>query len=520
MSHPSRAETPNADRPRVSSRRRIATIPSGLLASAVESIQEGVILYDVEGRIHYANPAVEKIYGYPPRELIGRNIHIFEPTRRKPLASQIFRKARTGSWQGEVVARRKDATEIRVQLTASPVHAPDGKPIGVVTVAHDLTDRDRAEQERKHLETQLIQSEKLRSLGVMAAGVAHHMNNVLAGVLGQADLLLETTDDEAVRQRLQTIVQSAQDGAAAVNRIKQFAYELPAETSEHVNLATLARDVIDATQPRWKDEASVEGRTIEVDLIAPEPVWTIGVAAQLREALMNVVLNAVDALQAGGKISIELSARNQRAVLRVADNGAGMSDEVLRRVYDPFFTTKPQGKGTGLGLSIAYGIIQRHGGSVEVTSKPGLGTVVEILLPAAAMADGTDQAPEVGRPVRPLRILVVDDEPVLAEQLHAILALDSHLVRVCNGGADALAALEQERFDMVITDLGMPEINGWSVASEAKHRIPEARVGLVTGWTNVSDDLGDPRNDCVDFVIAKPYRVQMVRDAVASALAG
>jgi len=615
-------------------------VPVDLLARAVDSIKEGVILYDVEGRIHYANPAVEELYGYTPDELIGKSIHIFEPIDRKPLAADIVRRAMSSAWRGEVVARRKDATQVRVQLTASPVHSSDGKRVGVVTVAHDVTDRRKAEEallhqtdlyesllkaqsdlgegvaildsegrflyandalcemfeysrdellamasfvqlvapdlvdfvgnrfaqrlrgaevpehydlagltqsgkrlelevadkrlqtgsgtqiivlvrditERKRIEAQLFQSEKLRSLGVMAAGVAHHMNNVLAGVLGQADLLLETAEDPAVRQRLQTIIQSAQEGAAAVHRVKQFAYEAPAETSEHVDLTTLLRDVVAATEPRWKGEANLEGRTIDVSIATPEPVWTVGVPSELREAVVNVVLNAVDALPLGGKISVEVSVRGKRAVLRIADNGTGMSDEVLGRVYDPFFTTKPLGQGTGLGLAITYGIVQRHGGTVEVTSESGSGTTVEILLPAAPAAEVPEQSGERDGPTRPLRILVVDDEPVLAEQLYAILALDSHRVRVCTGGAEAIVALREEQFDLVITDLGMPGINGWSVASEAKGRTPPVRVGLVTGWANASDDDGpDPSRDCVDFVIAKPYRVQMVRDAIASA---
>lgn len=770
MSHPqsTRAATAGSRAERTRALRS-ASVPSDLLAHAMEAIQEAVVLCDVEGRIHYANPAVEAIYGYSPEELIGRSIRIFEPAGRKPLASKIFRLSMKSAWRGEVVARKKDAGEVRVQLTASPVHAADGTRVGIVTVARDLAERDCAEQarresearyrslfdaspdaiiltdlqtqilmcnrqtaalrglnstesfigrsafefiapedharatanaqktletgsvhnieytllrddgspfpaelsaalivdgegnphaftaivrditdrktaedalrrqtdlyesllraqsdlgegvaildssgrflyvnealgriygysrdellampsfwglipaellaslrerfaqrisgetvpdhyeiavlaksgkrvevevavkqlqtgggpqiialirdirERKRLEAELLQVEKLRSLGVMAAGVAHHINNVLAGVLGQADLLLETTEDDAVRHRLQTIVQSAQDGAAAVHRIKQFAYDTHAETCEQVNLATLVRDVVAAMEPQWKDQASKEERTITVETVTPEPIWTVGVASELREALINVLLNAVDALPSGGRIRVELDAKDTRATLRVVDDGTGMPEEVLRRVYDPFFTTKPLGEGTGLGLAITYGIMQRHSGSVKVRSKPGRGTMVELMLPVTSAAEEIDRPEEAQTPVPPLRVLVVDDEPALAEQLHAILLLDSHRVRVCHGGVEALAALAEEQFDLVITDLGMPGLNGWSVASEAKQRMPKVRVGLITGWANGPEGLNDPRKDCVDFIVAKPYRVKLVRDAIASAVSG
>jgi PAS domain S-box-containing protein len=506
------AGVPNALEP-VNSGDEAAIASEARYRSLFDASPDAIILTDLQTRILMCNQQAAALWGPGSAEsLIGRNAFEFiVPEDHERAMANAQKTLAVGSVHSiEYTLLREDGSRFPAELSASLIVDHQGAPQAFTAVVRDITDR-------KRLEAELRQSEKLRSLGVMAAGVAHHINNVLAAVLGQADLLLETTRDATTRQRLETIVRSAQDGASAVHRIKQFAYDQPSETCEQIDLARLVRDAVDATEPRWRDEASLHGRTIEVAVTAPGPVWTVGVPAELREALTNIVLNAVDALPAGGRIAVELATDAEDAVVRVTDNGTGMSDEVRGRVYDPFFTTKPLGQGTGLGLAVTYGIVHRHGGSVGVTSEPGRGTTVEIRLPAAPSAQDPGEPTVLLAPIRGLRILVVDDDPVLAEQLYAILSLDRHRVRICHSGADAISVLRDEAFDVVITDLGMPEVNGWGVASEAKACLPGAIVGLITGWADQVVDLDDRRKRCIDFVIAKPYRVQTIRETLAAA---
>ena len=241
----------------------------------------------------------------------------------------------------------------------------------------------------------------------------------------------------------------------------------------------------------------------------------MGTITELREAVTNLVLNAVDAMPQGGSIRVQTQEEGGRAVLRVSDTGTGMSEEVRKRVFDPFFTTKPFGQGTGLGLALVYGIVERHKGEIRVLSQPGQGTTFEIELDLAEAPAVEEQEPKSFAAPRGLNILVVEDEIMLGEQLRSILSLDGHSIRVCNSGEEALDALDEE-FDLLITDLSMPGIGGKEVAKFAKARFPRMPVGVVTGWTGDFAD-GQPGIPDIDFVVPKPYRVQTIREAVARA---
>jgi PAS domain S-box-containing protein len=343
--------------------------------SLFDACPDAVILTDLQTRILMFNRQAAALWGPGDGEaLVGRNAFEFiTPEDHERAMANARKTLETGSVHSiEYTLLREDGSRFPAELSASLIVDQDGVPQAFTAVVRDIT-------ERKRLEAELRQSENLQSLGVMAAGVAHHINNVLAGVLGQADLLLETAEDEPTRQRLMTIVEAAQNGAAAVRRIKQFAYEQPTETYERLDLADVVGDVIAATAPCWTTDRE-QDQAIQV-VAHLESVDVFGGPSDLREAITNVVLNAIDALQGGGTIKVELTPREEHAVLRVTDTGIGMAREVLERVYDPFFTTKPLGEGTGLGLAIAYGIVHRHGGRIEVRSHEGRGTTAEVLLP-------------------------------------------------------------------------------------------------------------------------------------------
>ncbi len=477
-----------------------------LFARVVASSPDAILLADLDERIHHCNPGTTRLFGYREADLVGK--HVSSVLGVASLASlRPGQPEGTGEWDRELRLPRRDGSYFPAEVHVSLVADDDGQPLGSTTIVRDLTGR-------KELEQQLVQSEKLRSVGVMASGVAHQMNNTLASVVGQADLVLNTTDDPETKTRMTSIIQSAEDGAAAVRRIRDFARESAPEDFDPVELAAVAHDVVEATAVRWREQAQREGRTIETAITTHGSTWVPGSSSELREALSNIVLNAVDALPEGGHIRIHVAEEENKILLRVADDGVGMPFEVAQRAFDPFFTTKPFGSGTGLGLALTRGIIQRHHGTIDVRSNPGEGTAFEIRLPRAEPADTPPEEPNTSASAA-IRVLVVEDEPILCEQLRAILSIDGHDVQVCPGGPAGLAALSNEDYDLVITDLGMPDVDGWEIARAAKKRRPATRVALVTGWAGEVADRTDLHDRGVDCVISKPYRIQTIRDAVA-----
>jgi signal transduction histidine kinase/putative methionine-R-sulfoxide reductase with GAF domain/ActR/RegA family two-component response regulator len=382
----------------------------------------------------------------------------------------------------------------------------------------------------------LVRSEKLRALGEMASGVAHDFNNVLGAILGRAQLLkLSLADADAVAE-LDIIEKAAHDGAATVRRLQDFTRLRTDRSFRPVALAQVIDDCLSLTRGRWRDEAGRAGIVYEVTHAPGSIPDVAGEASELREVLTNLILNALDAMPDGGTLRLATDLTPAGEVrLTVADTGEGMSGEVRARIFDPFFTTKGV-RGVGLGLSVVYGIVQRHGGRIEVTSAPGEGSTMQVILPAIDDADprtGTARGPftaiaaiaepslepaAAGPPANgpTLRIFVADDEPAVRTLLADLLRVAGHEAESFASGRDLVAALEasaqdpQARpVDVVLTDLGMPEMSGWEVARAVREQVDAPPVILVTGWGIQLDDqlLADSG---VSDVIAKPFTLEDV----------
>jgi len=378
-------------------------------------------------------------------------------------------------------------------------------------------DRLRAYSELVAAQDHLVRADKLRALGEMASGVAHDFNNLLTSIIGRAQMLLQRIEEPRLRRWLQVIERAALDGARTVRRLQDFTRIRRDQAFAPVDLTLVIREALEVSQFRWKDEAmrqGVEQRVVTsfaaVPLVSGDP-------AELREALTNLILNAVDAMPGGGTLTLATRAEADAVVVTVADTGAGMTDEVKRRLFEPFFTTKGA-KGTGLGLSLTFGIVSRHGGQIDVDSAPGRGTQFTlrfpILSPAGGEAPGTARAP-VAEDARPARCLVADDEELVREMLSDLLAQAGHAVVAAAGGAEAIERFRAEAFDLVLTDLGMAEVNGWQVARACKELRPDVPVLLVTGW-GVELSAQELAAHGVDAVLAKPLRVDDLLGAVAS----
>jgi GAF domain-containing protein/ActR/RegA family two-component response regulator len=363
----------------------------------------------------------------------------------------------------------------------------------------------------------VIQGERLRALGELAGGVAHDFNNILAAVIGRAQLLLDQVDEPGLRRQLQVIEQAAMDGARTVRRIQEFTRMRRARPFHSVDVNQIAEEVVEVTRSRWRDEAQAQGVTYDIRL-EPEPVGPVaGDPSELREALTNLVFNALDAMPRGGRVTVRTAMDGEHVTCTVTDTGVGMTEEVRRRVFDPFFTTKAE-KGTGLGLSLVYGIVTRHGGEVDVQSQPGEGSTFIIRLPVGrGIPSGLPAAP-LPR-AAPARILVIDDEERVRETLVDLLSRQGHTVTACADGRTGLERFRAEPFDLVFTDLGMPRLSGWEVARQVKQCRPQTPVVLVTGWGDQIDPV-EARAHGADYLVPKPFQTDEVHAVVARALAG
>src|SRR6266478_5324739 len=368
----------------------------------------------------------------------------------------------------------------------------------------------------KSTQAQLVRGETLRAMGQLSSGMAHHLNNLFAVILGRVELLMGKVQEASVRRSLEIIQRTAQDGAEVVRRVQRFSRVQPVSDAVAVDLNQVVQEVVELTRPRWQDEAQLRGSRIEIAVEAGVIGAAAGEPAPLREVLMNLLLNAADSITQAGKITLKTWTRDDRVYCSVADTGGGMPEEVRRRALEPFFTTKGP-KATGLGLSVAYGTVQRYGGTLTVESTDGQGTTVEVSLPTASAAASIARTPTGPRsaPVVPLRILVIDDELQVRATLAEMLEEQGHSVTQAPGGREGLSYLDAnpKLVDVVGSDLGMPDMNGWDVAKAIQARWPQLPVGLITGWGET--EITREERNRVNFVITKPFDKAVLRETMS-----
>jgi signal transduction histidine kinase/ActR/RegA family two-component response regulator len=364
-----------------------------------------------------------------------------------------------------------------------------------------------AEQER--IREQYSQMEKMSALGELASGVAHDFNNTLAGILGRAQLLLGTRDIEKIDKGLNLMIKTAKDGAKTIKRIQDFARQRRDHDFELVDMGQLLLDVGEITRPRWKDWAEANNVHITLDLQVHCTGLIMGDESELREVLVNMVFNAVDAMPRGGTLTLAVEEAGDNVNVFVRDTGIGMQEDVRLRVFDPFFTTKGKA-GMGLGLAVSYGIIRRHEGIVEVESEVGSGTSFCIRLPITEAQASPRPVSELSRitvspaPATALKILVVDDEEHVRELLRDILETEGCEVRLAQSARAALSIFDKENFDAIFTDVGMPDMSGWELSGAVRERDKTIPVAVITGW---GEAVGSHERVAarVDWVVAKPF---------------
>jgi signal transduction histidine kinase len=385
------------------------------------------------------------------------------------------------------------------------------------TLETKVEDRTR---ELRESQQQIVAQERLRAFGEMAGGIVHDFNNALMSVIGYSEMLLN--DDEMLRdvktarEFLKIMNTAGQDASQVISRLRDF-YR-PREVTDifsRVNLNEVVEQAVALTQPKWKGQALAEGRTITVELDLAKLPPISGNAAELREAATNLIFNAVDAMRAGGTITLRSSTENGGAVLEVSDTGSGMTDEVRRRCLEPFFSTKGE-KGTGLGLSMVFGIIKRHEGSVEIESTLGRGTTFRLRLPGLTTGLGAVES-DIEKMDRSLRVLVVDDEPVTRGVLKGYLTSDGHTVVTAVSAGEALDRMDGAEFDLMITDHAMPGMNGVQLAAAVREKRAGHPVILVTGFA--AGSMGDDEEAAgVDLIMRKPVSLRDLRQGLAGVM--
>jgi signal transduction histidine kinase/ActR/RegA family two-component response regulator len=394
----------------------------------------------------------------------------------------------------------------------------------------------RAYDDLRQTQQAVMQQERLRALGQMASGIAHDINNAISPMALYTDLLLEkdSTLSPQSRKHLQMIQRAAEDVAKTVARMREFYRQREPELTLYpLQMNTLVQQVVDLTRARWSDIPQQQGVVIQMrsELADDLPAF-MGVESEIREALINLVFNAVDAMPSGGTLTMRtrvaehangLGQNGPRSVIvEVADTGVGMDEETRRRCLEPFYTTKGD-RGTGLGLAMVYGVVQRHSADLEIESAIGKGTTVQLSFAEQSSVDVSTDHPEFQAGALPrLRILIVDDDPLLIRALCETLESDGHEVVTANGGQagiDAFSAAQKKGkpFAVVITDLGMPQVDGRKVAAFIKSVSETTPVVLLTGWGQRLMAEGDVPRD-VDQVLAKPPKLRDLREALANSV--
>ena len=386
-------------------------------------------------------------------------------------------------------------------------------------VAERTSELEKTLRELEATRDKAIQQERLNAFGMMASGVTHDFNNALSVILGFSDVALMECAGQMRRDELEnylhTIITAGLDASRMVARLREF-YR-PNDSSEPrvvVQLNDLVKQAVATSRPRWYAESLGSEVVIQVETDLAEIPPIVADASELRDALMNLIFNAVDAMPKGGTILFSTEFADERIILRVRDDGIGMPEEVRRHCFEPFFTTKGEA-GTGLGLAMVYGIVERHGGSLEIESSPGKGTTFTISLPPALSSSSEVITPSP-KAITPLKILVAVDQPEMCAVMSNYLTNDCHEVEAVTGGRAALEVLRGKKFDLLITDHVMPEMSGKQLAAALKEESPETRVILLTSMAEKAHLERSGR--VIDRMLTKPVQLTDLRRAIAEVM--
>jgi signal transduction histidine kinase/CheY-like chemotaxis protein len=370
---------------------------------------------------------------------------------------------------------------------------------------------EKAYEELSATQEQLIMAEKLKALGDMAGGVAHDFNNVLGTILGRTQLLRKKVVDSSLEEDLMMIEETTLKGRRTVQRLQDFTHVSSRMEYSKIDLNKVILEAIETTKPAWKDTAQRAGITIVMNSDLAQYGMIDGSHEELKEAVCNVILNSVDALPEGGNIWIKTWIERGKIALQIRDDGVGMDENVKNKLFFPFFTTKGK-KGVGMGLAVVYGILFRHQADIGVESTPGNGATFIFKFNLSEVISQVSSPPPLITEQKCLSILLIDDDTSLLEVMSDMINFLGHEVKKAAGGREAIKILEEGKFDLVITDLGMPEVGGWDIARVCRDRYPGMPVVLISGWGAQLDAAEALRK--VDAILPKPFQIEELSEII------
>lgn len=494
-------------------------------ADMLNQAREAIFTTDLDHRIIYWNAGAERLLGWPAAEALGKTVEdLMEPAFLGPIQAAREETIQCGQWSGELRMQNRNREPLVVESRQTLIRDEAGRPKARLCINSDVT-------ERKQLEQQFLRAQRMENLGLLAAGIAHDLNNMLAPILLAAPMLREYVMDEPPLRLLDTLEKSAERGSMLVRQILGFAHGATGE-NHLLQVKHLLRDIVAVV-------AGTFPKSIRLEDYVPSDLWAIqGNPTQIHQVLLNLCVNARDAMPNGGTLrvvaenrvldhaaaaAIEGARPGAFLVMEVEDTGTGIPPEILARIWEPFFTTKGVDRGTGLGLSTVRGIVEAHHGFVVVTSEVGRGTSFRVYLPAAE----AEQPEGVQAPLRLLPqgngelILVVDDEAEILEMTSEILGHYGYRVLLASDGAEAAALFAQQatEIQLVISDLHMPNLDGATLARALRRINPEAKMLVMSGMaSSLSNSTEFRAEEFADAVLLKPFKAETLLEQVHALL--
>ena len=507
--------------------------------SLVETTSDWVWEADKEGNFTYCSPVCEELYGYLPDELLGRSMFDILLTPEWAPEFKKFIQRRIDNIKGfhgiERLSTKKDGSQVFVESSVTPIVSGEHGVIGFHGIDRDITERKKTEEEKDLLEEKYNQAQKLEALGTLAGGIAHDINNILSPIIGYTELaeMAMEQGNFKINEHLKIIRESAHKATDLIRQILAFSRQQVLVTST-LNL----NDIVESLG-KMLNRLIREDITMEFDLA--DDLWLIeGDSGRLGQVLMNLVVNAKDAVGEGGRIKIQTENKiiskddnllntDQKplagsfAVLSIIDDGSGMTKEIRERIFDPFFTTKPMGKGTGIGLSTVFGIVKQHGGHIIVNSQPDQGSIFTIyFLKTEKVAEADEELKTAPRKLEGNEtILVVEDNEAVLQALRAGLEIFGYKVITANGGDKAAVTIQgtQEELDMLITDVVMPGRGGKSVAAIFREKFQDQPIIFISGYS-VDIEPGDLLRFQRSFFMQKPIGPSEIAARIRAILDG
>ncbi len=468
----------------------------------VDTIPDLVWLKDPDGVYLSCNRMFSRFFGAPETEIVGKTDRDFVDASLAEFFRENDRKAMAHGGplvNEEWVVFADTGERVLLETLKTPMSDPDGRLLGVLGIGRDVTRRHKAEEERRRLDERMGNIQKLEALGVLVAGVAHNINNVLAAILGTVSMRGTESTDPADREAFATVSTACKRGRDVVKSLMQFSRPTlhQREPFEIHGILSELKSLLGST---------TRNRVEIVEDFFQGPLWVFGDAGGISNVFMNLCINSIDAMPSGGTITLRTRLLQEGEVeISVGDTGEGMAPEVLERALEPFFTTKEVGKGTGLGLSMSRGVVKAHGGDLEISSEPGRGTTVKIVLPRIPAPAKTQPGREDGSESETWRILLVDDDPDVRFLVERMLKREGHSVVSVDGGQAALDQLGRDVPDLVVMDQNMPGMDGITTLEKIRQILPTLPVLISSGQPDIQDwpCFRSPNT----AVIAKPFDV-------------